>query len=73
MQIEKISGTPKDIEEAFGIPRATLSILRHQGRGPKYSKPAGRILYRFADVEEWIKHSEIKTSDSIEIENVSKN
>ena len=66
--MEKISGSAKDIEQTFGIPVKTLAQLRWLGKGPKYRKP-GRVVYFFKDVEDWLRQFEVKTADSIEINN----
>jgi len=66
MNVEKIAGSPREIEKAFGIPTKTLAQLRWQGRGPKFHKP-GRVIYFFNDVEEWLKKFVVQTKDSIEM------
>jgi len=64
---EKISGTPKDVEQFFGIPSKTLAQMRWKGTGPKYCK-RGRVIYFFKDVEEWLRQSEVKTLDSVKMD-----
>jgi Helix-turn-helix domain len=34
-----------------GIPKSTLRKFRYEGRGPIYSKPAGRVLYDIRDLD----------------------
>lgn len=41
----------------------TLEKLRLSGRGPRYSKPLKRILYRKADLDSWV-DSHIRRSTS---------
>lgn len=65
--IQKISGTPKEISIAFGIPIQTLANLRWKCKGPKYHKP-GKVIYFFSDVEEWLRKFPVHTQDSIERE-----
>jgi len=62
--LEKISGTPKDVEKAFGIPVKTLAQWRWRGKGPKYHKP-GRVIYFFSDVAEWLRKFPVHTKDSL--------
>ena len=63
MEMQKISGNPKEISEAFGIPVKTLAQLRWLNSGPKYYKP-GKIIYFYSDVEAWLKQFPVKTKDS---------
>ena len=67
IKITKISGSPREVEEAFGIKQKTLANLRSEGKGPKYHKP-GRIIYFFKDVEDWIRQFPVHTKDSIGLE-----
>ncbi|WP_190263738.1 helix-turn-helix domain-containing protein [Glutamicibacter nicotianae] len=45
------------IEEAaefLRVPVATLRYWRHQGTGPKSARIGGRVMYKQADLENWI-------------------
>lgn len=50
--------TPDEVSDRFKIPKGTLKQYRYRGIGPNYFKPAGRVLYDSADVEQWIKSAE---------------
>jgi len=63
----KVSGTPKEVSKAFGIPEKSLSQMRWLGKGPRYHKPSRRVLYLFKDVEDWIKQYAVHTRDSMDI------
>lgn len=43
-----------EVSELTGIPEATLRFWRHQGTGPASAKLGRRIVYREAQVLEWI-------------------
>ena len=43
-----------EVSELTRIPVATLRYWRHQGRGPKGARLGGRLVYRKADVINWI-------------------
>jgi len=51
--------TPRQLAEYIGISRSRLAAWRVQGRGPKFVKVGGRIRYRFAAVDEWLKQNEV--------------
>lgn len=40
-----------------GIPKATLRKFRYEDRGPKYFKPAGRVLYDVAELDRFMESS----------------
>lgn len=47
-----------DTDEAahyIGYKRSTLENWRQQSKGPKYSKPAGKILYKKTDLDKWVR------------------
>ena len=61
-RIEKITATPSEIEKIFGIPKTSLANLRWSRRGPRFFKAGPRrVLYRVADVQEWIESRPILT------------
>ncbi len=43
-----------EVAELTGIPEATLRFWRHQGTGPRSAKLGRRVVYREADVLDWI-------------------
>jgi predicted DNA-binding transcriptional regulator AlpA len=45
---------PKEVSPLVRRPEATLAYWRSVGKGPKYAKLNGRVVYRKADVEAWI-------------------
>jgi len=44
----------KTAAEYCGISAATLKRWRYEGTGPKYYKPAGRVLYDIVDLCEFV-------------------
>lgn len=46
--------TSQEAADLVRRPSSTLAYWRHRGEGPKYAKIGKRILYRRADVEEWL-------------------
>lgn len=43
--------TTKEAAIYTAIPASTLRKFRYEGRGPIYTKPAGRVLYDVADLD----------------------
>jgi len=43
-----------EVTELTGIPEATLRFWRYEGTGPKSAKLGRRVVYREADVLDWI-------------------
>ncbi len=64
---KKVTATPAEISEMFGIPQGTLANLRWAKKGPRYfKKPGGRgVFYLLADVKEWITSEPVLTRDSL--------
>lgn len=46
--------TTVEAAEYLRVKPTTLEQWRWKGNGPRYSKPAGRILYDPADLDRWI-------------------
>lgn len=46
--------TLAEVAELTRLPEATLRWFRHCGKGPKSGKLGRRVMYRQADVTEWI-------------------
>jgi predicted DNA-binding transcriptional regulator AlpA len=44
----------EEVAEITRIPLATLRFYRHAGKGPRSFKLGNRVVYRRADVMEWI-------------------
>jgi len=63
--IKKISGTSEEVEKVFGLDAGTLAKWRCQSRGPKYRKIGRKVLYVFADVQEFLDRYIVQTQDSI--------
>lgn len=55
MQVEVLL-TPRQVEERWPFLKVpTLASWRHQGRGPKHFRLAGRkVMYRASDVIAWL-------------------
>lgn len=47
-----------------GIPANTLRAWRSEGKGPNFYKPAGRVLYDLAELDQFIRSS-IHRSSSV--------
>ena len=47
--------TVKELATVLRMSRSTLDRYRTDGRGPKYRKTRGKVLYARADVDEWLK------------------
>jgi predicted DNA-binding transcriptional regulator AlpA len=65
VNLNKISGTPDEVEKSFGLDAQTLANWRCQSKGPKYRKIGRRVIYVFADVQEWLDRFIIQTTESI--------
>lgn len=51
--------------ELIGIPSASLASMRVRGGGPQYSKVRQRVVYRVADLDEWlVAHTIRNTADT---------
>lgn len=50
----KVSGPPEEVEAIYGLKAKTLEAWRARGKGPRFVKAEGRVLYRFADVEAYL-------------------
>ena len=44
--------------------KGTMAIWRHEGRGPSYVRLGGKVLYRGADLNEWLDARLVKTDMS---------
>lgn len=42
--------TPRELARHWRMSIAHLGVLRHQGKGPPYTKVAGRVIYAHADI-----------------------
>lgn len=43
-----------DAALVLGISSSALAKLRHYGRGPAYCKIGRRVVYRLADLQDWL-------------------
>ncbi|RZZ84788.1 helix-turn-helix transcriptional regulator [Pseudoxanthomonas winnipegensis] len=48
----------------LGLSKSTLDKMRSQGRGPRYFRLGGRVFYRKADLDDYIKAGVVETADS---------
>lgn len=55
-------GTPRQIEQVFGLSTSFLAKYRSQGCGPAYVKAFGKVLYKFTDVEEWLEARKVRST-----------
>lgn len=57
--------TPAQVAEALHTTPASLAQMRYRGDGPMFVRAGRRrVLYRWADVEEWIANSLHTRTDS---------
>ena len=54
--------TTKELSERLKVSRSTLSRLRANGKGPKFTKVGNTILYSEAVVEDWLDYNTFRTS-----------
>ena len=47
--------TPEDLAAALQLQPQSLAVWRSRGDGPRYVKVGGRVRYRVADVEAWLR------------------
>jgi excisionase family DNA binding protein len=48
--------TPQEAAEFLRSTDRTLERWRHTGGGPAFTKVGRRVVYRLADLEEWLAH-----------------
>jgi len=53
-------GTPEEVASYLRKHVRTLANWRCQGAGPNYIKTEGGVLYRWSDVEAWLKANTIQ-------------
>jgi hypothetical protein len=65
--------TPQEVSTRYkGVSEQTLAIWRHRGKGPRYTKAGGKVLYPLDGLEEWEKsrtHGGGTSSESDGLEN----
>lgn len=56
---------PHEVESLFGITRETLTKMRLNGKGPRYTqfKDGGAVYYEPQDIREYITSHKVKTHD----------
>lgn len=52
--MEKLRFNTAEAAAYTGVPAATLRKFRMQDRGPKWTKPEGRVLYDVRDLDAWL-------------------
>jgi len=61
---------PKDVVEVYPeltTSEGTLANWRAQKRGPRYYKVSRKVVYRPEDIEAYLFHNPVLTSDSIDM------
>lgn len=48
----------------IGLSVSSLNKMRHEGRGPRYLKIGGRIFYRRSDLDLYLAHGVVETTDT---------
>ncbi|WP_374208193.1 helix-turn-helix transcriptional regulator [Aeromicrobium sp. CnD17-E] len=51
--MERLMGTA-EVADLLGVSPEALRVWRHRGEGPRAFKYARRVMYRAADVEQWL-------------------
>ena len=54
-EVPAAKATPLEVATYLRKSEGTLANWRSQGKGPRWTKPGGSILYAWADVYEWEK------------------
>jgi predicted DNA-binding transcriptional regulator AlpA len=50
-----------DLVALFGIPEPTWRGWRHEGRGPRYYKLGGIVMYDQSDIQAWLEEQRAST------------
>jgi hypothetical protein len=64
-KMERITLTPEQAGELYGLDTGTLANLRCKKQGPRYFKVGRKILYRKIDLENWLFQRPIMTIDAV--------
>lgn len=56
--------TADGLATRLGLSRQSLAVWRLNGSGPPFYKAGSRVLYRVADVEEWLKARRHKSTST---------
>ncbi|HNU84882.1 MAG: hypothetical protein QM256_09775 [Pseudomonadota bacterium] len=67
--METLALTPKDVIERYpALTRSegTLANWRNRKIGPRYFRIGRRVVYRPSDIENFLFHAPVMTSDSLE-------
>lgn len=59
--------TPRQAAFMYGFSSGYLANLRTKRRGPHFFKRGRKILYRVADLEQWVTESPVKTIDQLTV------
>ena len=62
---KRITITPKEAAEIYGLSVGTLANDRYNKRGPKYFRCGRKILYRVDYLEGWLFQNPVLTIDSL--------
>lgn len=46
--------TVEELAELLHVEPSTIYTWRHKGRGPRGTRPAGKVLFRRSDVDKWL-------------------
>ena len=49
------------VQKTLGLSYTVLAKWRHYGRGPSYLKLGTRVLYKGADLNEWLERQRVET------------
>lgn len=58
---ERAALSPKNAAEYIDTTEATLAKWRYEGMGPPYLKIRGKVLYRVASLESYLRELEVET------------
>lgn len=50
--------------EYLGVSVSTLNSWRSMGKGPRYVRLARKVVYRLADLEQFVEQAVVETTDS---------
>lgn len=54
MSTRRPLATPAEVAEYLRTTPESLAQMRYRGTGPRFTKPCGRVLYQWSDVDEWV-------------------
>lgn len=57
------TASPSDVAKALYTTEAGLAQMRYRGTGPKFIKVGRRVLYRWADLQQYLDANTVQRTD----------